>query len=224
MEVNAAKMKTSQLHASLTRAIDMLMLDPSFLLLARRIAMFNHGSRHLRLAFSIVTATIVFLCSGYSVASADSKHHFRFVGISAASATDEIVFTGDGEFGPFTAVHGSGSYVEFMPCTSTPCPLISTGTWDAIKFISFTSPGSSGHILAGHLKIQVALLQTSPSFAVISATLDQFCNVPFAGLMTGAPEGIVLTELTAPSKTFTQATTSTGAPAGGHTNFSTTRE
>lgn len=187
--------------------------------------MFKYSSRHLRLACSIVVACATFfLCLGYTTASADSKHHFRFVGISAASATDEIVFTGDGEFGPFTALHGSGSYVEFMPCTTPPCPLISTGTWDAIKFISFTSPGSYGHILAGHLKMHVALFQTSPSFAVIFATLDQFCNVPPAGLMTGAPEGIVLTELTAPSKTFTQAISSTGAPAGGHTNFSTTRE
>ena len=187
--------------------------------------MFRYSSRHLRLACSMVAACVTFfLCLGYTTASADNKHHFRFVAFSKASPTDEIVFTGDGEFGSFSAVHGSGSYIEIVPCTTPPCTLISTGTWDGLKFISFTSPGSYGHVLSGHLKMTVSLFQTSPSFAVISATVDQFCNVPAGGLMSGGAEGIVLTELSPPNKTFTQATSPTGEGAGGFTNFSTTRE
>ena len=182
--------------------------------------MLRYCSRYLPLVVSTLTATVILLAwSGTASASiTDTKHHFRFLGVSAASASDRIIFSGDGQFDlALPTAWGTGSYTEFNPSVgSPPFPVLSAGVWEVKSFISFTSPGSYGFIEAGILKLSVVLFQITPSFALIPATLTVVCNIPPGAKLTGSTEGIVLMEV---SKTFTQFSGGPGSSA-----FSTTRE
>ena len=65
---------------------------------------------------------------------------FRFVVDSFGPGTDRLLFSGDGHFDLDGHVEGGGNFDHFQAMMGTPAPLVSTGTWKASQFVSFTPP------------------------------------------------------------------------------------
>ena len=107
-----------------------------------------------------------------------------------------LVLAGDGRFSD-GGIEGGGvfNHVNLDPSLPIPKPVLASGTWKAKRLVSFQSIGSSGETLAGILKMDIDVVRLIPSRAVFPAHLQIVCNIPFAGLFTGHPEGLTLTGL-----------------------------
>ena len=132
---------------------------------------------------------------------ADSGHktfHFAALGGGGTIGTvvHALVLAGDGKFSD-AHVEGGGvfNHVNLNPSLPIPKPVLASGTWKAKRLISFHSIGSSGETLAGILKLDIHVVRLIPSPGVFPAHLQIVCNIPFAGLFTGHPEGFTLTGL-----------------------------
>lgn len=97
-------------------------------------------------------------------------------------------------------VEGGGSFGHFDNAPPAPKPVISSGKWEAIEFVSYLRkdpPGIYGLIEASILEMKINLL---PNFGlnagkIIPATLRPVCNVGALGVAgnVGEPEGYTLT-------------------------------
>ena len=134
-------------------------------------------------------------------ASADSGDRtFHFAALGGGGTIGDVVHTlvlaGDGRFSD-AEVEGGGvfNHVNLNSSLPNPKPVLASGTWEAKRLVSFQSIGSSGVTLAGILNMDIDLVRLIPSRAVLPAHLQIVCNIPFAGLFTGHPEGFTLTGL-----------------------------
>jgi hypothetical protein len=123
--------------------------------------------------------------------------HFTVVAMSDGRVSEgfqhRMVLNGDGKFEP-GHVEGGGTFVIFNNAPAgTPKPIRGFGRWKAKKFVSYTSVGSYGPLVAGILELEVELSVEFPAPEVVPATLRVICNVDPAGLTTGEPEGFKLT-------------------------------
>ena len=115
-----------------------------------------------------------------------------------AAPQDRLMFYGQGTFSR-SSVTGGGAWnhVKFPgsnpPKGSPALPIVAAGAWQAKQHISFNEIGRFGVLVAGVAEMVVDLLRTMPSPATIrGARLKLICNIGFAGLDTGQPEGIAL--------------------------------
>jgi len=123
-------------------------------------------------------------------AEAAGQTNFTFVVVSKrVGQSDLITFDGCGGFNRSEVV-GGGSFTWFIPPPPNG-PIVSSGTWKAGRLLKFSPGGTFGTGEGGVLDLEVRLVQTFPSSAVIPATLRVVCTI---GDNTGGlPEGIILT-------------------------------
>jgi hypothetical protein len=125
----------------------------------------------------------------------DGRRRFYFQAVSGQAATigggESIIMSGCGSFGD-CAVRGGGEFVHFDG-TKIPSPdFIATGSWRATRFLSFEEVGTWGVGVAGILELKVKLIPCDGP-VIRPASLVVVCNIGPAGLVTGRPEGFVLT-------------------------------
>jgi hypothetical protein len=120
----------------------------------------------------------------------------EFVAQSQASAPalgltqPRIVMNGAVTFDPDAGwVKGGGGYELFDNARPVPKPLVITGQWRALTFVSYDTKG-----LASYGLIQPGILQLTGDFENLGSglTLTVVCNVGAPGLMTGEQEGFKL--------------------------------
>ena len=125
----------------------------------------------------------------------DGLRRFYFQSLSGRGATvgsgETIIMSGCGSFSD-RSVRGGGEFVHFLGTGSPPFPIIASGSWRATRFVSFNEVGTYGVGVAGILEMQIKLLPCDGP-VVRGATLVVVCNIGPAALMTGQPEGFVLT-------------------------------
>jgi hypothetical protein len=122
------------------------------------------------------------------------RRRFYFQSVSGQAATisggESIIMSGCGSFSRHS-VRGGGEFVHFDG-TKIPSPdFIATGSWRATRFVSFEEVGTWGVGVSGILVIKIKLIPCDGPTR--RATLRVVCNIGPAGLMTGEPEGFVLT-------------------------------
>jgi hypothetical protein len=117
--------------------------------------------------------------------------------VSGQAATltggDAIVMSGCGSFTPHS-LRGGGEFVHFDG-TKIPSPdFIATGSWKAVRFISFEEVGTWGVGVSGILEMEIKLLPCGAQ-VIRGATLKIVCNIGPAGLETEPfqQEGFTLT-------------------------------
>lgn len=125
---------------------------------------------------------------------------FQFVAFSRAATIDRVVhqvaMNGEGKFDPQSGwVEGGGGFQHFDDASVTPKTLINTGRWRARKILKYEKQvGTYGRIAASVLEMEVDLLpDLGPVRRIEGVNLRIICNIGAAGLMTGEPEGYVLT-------------------------------
>jgi hypothetical protein len=142
---------------------------------------------------------------------------FHFVCVSQAGTVDgvshRINMSGCGAFN-FSEVEGGGSYDHFDNASPVPKTLLSAGTWDARRVLSFIPIGTYGVLASGILEMEVKLRQQIPSHAVIPATLRIACGIGAAGFDAGELEGITLRIPGAPFGPFAPFVVCDGATMG----------
>ncbi len=130
---------------------------------------------------------------------------FFFVAFSAAGTVGgvehRIAVNGAGRFlvrsGIVSGI-ANGTFVHFDNAPPAPKPVLSTGTWNAVRFTNFrTGFGKWGVVDAGilDLNVELTVLQSSlglPLGTVLPAKLHYVCNIGTAGITTGEPEGYSL--------------------------------
>jgi hypothetical protein len=131
-------------------------------------------------------------------ALADGQTNFHFTAVSLGPSGPNLLHTlvmaGDGKINP-AQVEGGGSFNHVNNAASLPFPkpLLASGTWKAKRLVSWNPIGTYGLFAAGVLEMEVDLVREIPSPAVIPATLEVVCNIPFVPLLTGKHEGFTLT-------------------------------
>jgi hypothetical protein len=142
-----------------------------------------------------------------SIRKGDGHQHFSLVALSSTSAAEPtnhvMVLEGAGSF-KATVDHadrqGGGNFVHVADFpTAFPGPLAS-GTWNVTGFVSYDAGppfGDYGRVRASILEVTVVLRPDAGGS--IPGTLKIFCNVGFAGILTGKPEGF---ELSVPGFNF----------------------
>jgi hypothetical protein len=130
----------------------------------------------------------------------DGRKSFHFAALGGGGTIDGVVHTlvlaGSGRFSD-SRVEGGGvfNHVNNNLSLPTPRPVLASGSWKAKRFVSFETIGSSGDTLAGSLSMDIEVVRLIPSPGIFNAHLTIVCNIPFAGLFTGHPEGFTLTGL-----------------------------
>lgn len=119
-------------------------------------------------------------------ALADGEMGFHFVTVSGAGP-DLLVMAGAGKFEE-SDIEGGGNFVHIVAATGG---LVGAGTWKAGRVISFKSAGSFHGFSAGVLDADVTLRPEAGG--EVPARLRVVCNIGFAKLFTGQPEGVSLT-------------------------------
>jgi hypothetical protein len=133
--------------------------------------------------------------------------NFRFVAFSDAATVDgvdhRIAMHGNGKI-TRREVEGAGSFVHFDNASPVPQTILATGTWTPRRVLSWTQIGTYGRFIAGIAEMVVRLIPRFPPDApeIRNATLKVVCNIGFAGILTGQPEGFVLTIPGAPFGPF----------------------
>jgi hypothetical protein len=122
------------------------------------------------------------------------RRRFYFQSVSGQAATisggESIIMSGCGSFSHHS-VRGGGEFVHFDG-TKIPSPdFIATGSWRATRFVSFEEVETWGVGVSGILVIKIKLIPCDGP--IRRAGLRVVCNIGPAGLMTGEPEGFVLT-------------------------------
>jgi hypothetical protein len=104
-----------------------------------------------------------------------------------------LVMNGAGMITPSHA-EGGGAFDHLNNAATAPFPkpIIAQGKWHAKRLVSFDVVGTYGLFTAGVLTMDVELVRELPSRLAVPATLQIVCNIPFAPLMTGKPEGFSL--------------------------------
>jgi hypothetical protein len=117
---------------------------------------------------------------------------FFAVNSGGGNTADRINLNGAGDFG-VGVVNGGGTFTRLTPTGTAPFPIVSSGTWRAKKFLSFSeTPGSPyGQIISGILTMEVELRPFGK--VPLTATMAVICNSPGGGLITGEDEGVKLT-------------------------------
>jgi len=131
-------------------------------------------------------------------AAADEEQTgFIFAAVSKGPTIDGIVHTvvmdGSGMITP-SNVEGGGAFDHLNNAATAPFPkpFFAQGTWKAKRLVSFDVFGKYGLFTAGVLTMDVELVRELPSRLVVPARLEIVCNIPFAPIMTGKPEGFSL--------------------------------
>jgi hypothetical protein len=131
-------------------------------------------------------------------AAAEEERVYYLVAFSKAmvsGAEHRFALSGAGGFSPSRGtVRGWGTYVYVnFSAPGTPKPLLASGRWRATKFLTYGHQvGSSGAVRPSIVDMQIDLMP-QPGARITGATLRLICNVGYAGLMTGEPEGFKLT-------------------------------
>ena len=131
-------------------------------------------------------------------AAAEEERVFYFVSFSKAmvsGADHRFALSGTGGFSPSKGTaRGWGTYVYVNFSAPGPTkPLLAFGRWRATKFLSYGHQvGTSGTIRPSIVDLQIDL-KPQTGAGITGATLRLICNVGYAGLMTGEPEGFKLT-------------------------------
>ncbi len=132
-----------------------------------------------------------------------AEPRFTFAGLSydTANPTGEVTTVdGCGDFDPVEGEVDAGGCYQFINIGAPlPRPILEQGEWQATSLISWTPNGTYGIRESGVLVMGVTLSPVGGT--PYSATLKVVCNIPFVPLLTGQPEGFVLTT---PTITFAQ--------------------
>jgi hypothetical protein len=131
----------------------------------------------------------------------DGHQHFSLVCLSGTSAAEAgfdhvLVLEGAGSFRPKNGQvdrEGGGNFVHvrFTPAFPMGQQLVASGTWDVTGFVSYTSTlPDYGRVRPSILVVTVELHPDAGGS--LAGTLQVICNVGFAGLLTGEPEGFRL--------------------------------
>ena len=120
--------------------------------------------------------------SGTSAAESGFDHAMLLEGLASFKAKNGQV---DREGG------GNFAHVRFTPAFPMGQQLLAAGTWEPTGFVSYTSTlPDYGRVRPSVIVVTVALHPDSGGS--IDGTLLVACNVGFAGLLTGEPEGFKL--------------------------------
>ena len=128
----------------------------------------------------------------------DGHQNFSLVAISGTSAAeagfdDALVLEGAGSFKAKNGQvdrEGGGNFVHvrFTPAFPTGQELVASGKWEVTGFVSYTSNlPDYGRVRPSILVVTVELQPDAGGS--LAGTLQVICNVGFAGLLTGQPEG-----------------------------------
>jgi hypothetical protein len=128
----------------------------------------------------------------------NGHQHFSLVAISGTSAAeagfdDVLVLEGAGSFKAKNGQvdrEGGGNFVHvrFTPAFPTGQQLVASGKWEVTGFVSYTSNLQDyGRVRPSILVVTVELQPDAGGS--LGGTLQVICNVGFAGLLTGQPEG-----------------------------------
>ena len=130
----------------------------------------------------------------------DGHQHFSLVAISRTSAVETtdhaLVLEGAGSFKAKSGHadrEGGGNFVHvtFSPAFPEGQSLVASGTWHVKNFVSYTDGlPAYGRVQPSLLVVTVVLRPDAGGS--IGGTLLVACNVGFAGLLTGEPEGFKL--------------------------------
>jgi hypothetical protein len=115
--------------------------------------------------------------------------NFHFLTIAANPAgTDMLVISGDGAINPAQAV-GGGFWQHFDndPALPLPKPVIGCGSWHVKRLDRLDLIGDWGCAAAGTVVMGARFVEESG--LRFSARVTMNCNLGFAGLSTGLPEG-----------------------------------
>lgn len=136
-------------------------------------------------------------------AQTEAQMNFHFVCISlagtVANVLHQILMTGDGQIQP--NFEGGGFYYHTDAASPVPRTLLGSGTWEAVRLVSWNPIGNYGVAFAGVLEMEVNLLQQIPSAAVIPAKLKVVCDLAVANLVNPNENGEGY-ELTIPDADF----------------------
>jgi hypothetical protein len=157
-----------------------------------------------------------------ALGGANGHPNFNFLTIGAhTGGTDMLAMSGDGTMGPARVV-GGGSWNHFDndPALPVPKPVIGTGTWTSGALISLDIIGTWGVLAAGTVVMEARFFEESG--LRFPATVTVNCNLGFAGLSTGLPEGVFV-DIPEIGISFVPATFPGGFPLG-LTVFSTVNE
>jgi hypothetical protein len=128
----------------------------------------------------------------------NGHQHFSLVALSGTSAAEAgfdhvLVLEGAGSFKAKNGQvdrEGGGNFVHvrFAPAFPTGQQLVASGKWEVTGFVSYTSTlPDYGRVRPSILVVTVDL---HPDVGgSLAGTLQVICNVAFAGLLTGQPEG-----------------------------------
>jgi hypothetical protein len=91
-------------------------------------------------------------------------------------------------------VEGGGAFDHLNNAATAPFPkpFFAQGTWKAKRLVNFDVVGKYGLFTAGVLTMDIELVRELPSRLVVPASLETVCNIPFAPITTGKPEGFSL--------------------------------
>jgi hypothetical protein len=131
----------------------------------------------------------------------DGHQHFSLVSLSGTSAAEVgsdnvMLLEGAASFKAKTGQvdrEGGGNFnhIRFTPAFPAGQQLLAAGTWEPTGFVSYTSTlPDYGRVRPSIVVITVALHPDGGGS--LEGTLLVACNVGFAGLLTGQPEGFKL--------------------------------
>jgi len=130
----------------------------------------------------------------------DGHQHFSLVALSGTSAAESgedhvLVLEGAGSFkakNRHVDREGGGNFVHvrFTPAFPAGQQLVASGKWEVTRFVSYTSGlPDYGRIRPSILVVTVELRPDGGGGRPLAGTLQVICNVGFAGISTGQPEG-----------------------------------
>jgi hypothetical protein len=131
----------------------------------------------------------------------DGHQHFSLVSLSGTSAAEVgsdnvMLLEGAASFKAKTGQvdrEGGGNFnhIRFTPAFPAGQQLLASGTWEPTGFVSYTSTlPDYGRVRPSIVVVTVALHPDGGGS--LEGTLLVACNVGFAGLLTGQPEGFKL--------------------------------
>jgi hypothetical protein len=131
----------------------------------------------------------------------NGHQHFSLVALSGTSVAeagfdDVLVLEGAGSFKVREAQvdrEGGGNFVHvrFTPAFPAGQQLVASGKWDVTRFVSYTDGlPDYGRVRPSILVVTVVLRPDAGGS--LKGTLQVICNIGFAGISTGQPEGFRL--------------------------------
>lgn len=147
--------------------------------------------------------------------AARGPKNWRFVAISRAQTVGGVdhrmAMHGNGTI-TRRQVDGAGSFLHFNGASPVPQTMLGTGTWTARRVLSFTEVGKYGRFISAIMEVVVRMIPSFPPDAgeIRNVVLKVVCNIGFAGINTGQPEGFFLTIPGAPYGTFQPLTPPVG--------------